>query len=66
LLAGLRSARIAAFPSNAPRSAPVIFLHIAGEWQWLVRQGGRDVAEGAAQAAADAKQEAEAVALKLG
>jgi len=47
-------------------SCDLSVLHIAGEWQWLVRQGGRDVAEGAAQAAADAKQEAEAVALKLG
>ena len=37
-----------------------------GEWQWLVRQAGRDVAEGAAGAAADARREAEAVALKLG
>jgi hypothetical protein len=40
-------------------------LHIGGEWQWLVRQAGRDVAEGAARAAADAKREAEAVAIKL-
>jgi hypothetical protein len=40
-------------------------LHIAGEWQWLVRQDGRDVAEGAASSADDARREAEAVALKL-
>src|SRR5215470_8791132 len=24
-------------------------LHVGGEWQWLVRQAGRDVAEGAAR-----------------
>lgn len=40
-------------------------MHIAGEWQWLVRQEGRDVREGAAPSADDAKLEAEAVALKL-
>lgn len=40
-------------------------LHVGGEWQWLVRQGGRDVAEGAASSADNAKEEAEAVALKL-
>jgi hypothetical protein len=38
---------------------------IAGEWQWLVRQDGRDVKEGAAPSADDAKQEAETVALGL-
>ena len=47
-------------------SCDLSVLHIGGEWQWLVRRGGRDVAEGAARAAADAKHEAEAVALKLG
>jgi hypothetical protein len=40
-------------------------LHIAGEWQWLVRQDGRDMREGAAPSADDAKLEAEAVAVKL-
>jgi hypothetical protein len=40
-------------------------LHIAGEWQWLVRQDGRDMEEGAALSADDAKQEAETVALRL-
>jgi hypothetical protein len=41
-------------------------LHIAGEWQWLVRQDGRDMAEGAAAPSADdARREAEAVALRL-
>jgi hypothetical protein len=40
-------------------------LHIGGEWQWLVRQEGRDVAEGSAPSADDAKQEAETVALRL-
>jgi hypothetical protein len=28
-------------------------LHIGGEWQWLVRRDGRDVAEGAARVAVD-------------
>jgi hypothetical protein len=41
-------------------------LHVGGDWEWLVRQAGRDVAEGTARAAVDAKQEAESVALKLG
>jgi hypothetical protein len=30
-------------------------LHVGGEWQWLVRQEGRDVAEGAAPSADDAR-----------
>jgi hypothetical protein len=38
-------------------------LHVGGEWQWLVRQAGRDVAEGAALRLADAPSEAERVAL---
>jgi hypothetical protein len=46
-------------------SCDLSMLHIAGEWQWLVRQDGRDVAEGAASSADDARREAEAVALKL-
>ena len=33
---------------------------------WIVRQAGRDVAEGAALALIDAKQEAERVLLTLG
>jgi hypothetical protein len=41
-------------------------LRIGAEWHWLVRQSGRDVAEGASSAADDARREAEAVALKLG
>ena len=40
-------------------------LHIDGKWQWLVRQDGRDVGEGAALSADAARLEAEAVALKL-
>jgi hypothetical protein len=40
-------------------------LHIVGEWQWLVRQDGRDVAEGASSSCDDPRQEAEAVALQL-
>jgi hypothetical protein len=34
-----------------------------GEWQWLVRQAGRDVGEGAARTDADARRQAEAIAL---
>ena len=30
-------------------------LHVGGEWQWLVRQAGRDVAEGAAPHLGDAQ-----------
>jgi hypothetical protein len=41
-------------------------LHFDGESQWLVRQAGRDVAEGAARTDADAWREAEAVAVELG
>jgi hypothetical protein len=40
-------------------------LHAGGEWRWLVQCKGRDVAEGAARAAVDAKRDAEAVALNL-
>ena len=40
-------------------SCDLSMLHIAGEWQWLVRQDGRDVAEGAASSSDDAKREAE-------
>jgi hypothetical protein len=47
-------------------SCDLSMLHVGGEWQWLVRQAGRDVAEGAADAAVDAQRQAEAVALKLG
>jgi hypothetical protein len=46
-------------------SCDLSILRIAGEWQWLVKQDGRDIQEGAALSAGDAKQEAEAVALKL-
>jgi hypothetical protein len=38
-------------------------LHIGGEWQWLVRRDGRDVAEGAARTPGEARAQAEAVAL---
>jgi hypothetical protein len=47
-------------------SCDLSVLYVGGEWQWLVRQAGRDVAEGAARAAVDAQREAETVALKLG
>jgi hypothetical protein len=40
-------------------------LHVGGEWQWLVQREGRDIAEGAARGAMDARRQAEAVALKL-
>jgi hypothetical protein len=40
-------------------------MFIGGEWQWLVRHEGRDVAEGAARACLAAKQQAEAVARRL-
>jgi hypothetical protein len=35
---------------------------VGGEWQWLVREGDRDIAEGAARGCAAAKQQAESVA----
>jgi hypothetical protein len=47
-------------------SCDLSVLHVGGNWEWLVRQAGRDVAEGTARAAVDAKNEAEAVALRLG
>jgi hypothetical protein len=47
-------------------SCDLSVLHVGGEWQWLVRQAGRDVAEGAARTDVDARHQAEAVALKLG
>jgi len=47
-------------------SCDLSVLRIGAEWHWLVRQAGRDVAEGASSAADDARREAEAVALKLG
>jgi hypothetical protein len=37
-------------------------LRVAGNWEWLVRQAGRDVTEGTARTAVDAKREAENVA----
>ena len=47
-------------------SCDLSVLHAGGEWQWLVRQAGRDVAEGAAWCLGKARREAEAVALRLG
>jgi hypothetical protein len=41
-------------------------LHVGGEWQWLVRQAGRDLAEGAARGCIDAMRATETVALNLG
>ena len=43
-------------------SCDLCVLHIGGDWEWLVRQAGRDVAEGKARAESDAKHQAEAVA----
>jgi hypothetical protein len=40
-------------------------MHIAGEWQWLMRQDYRDLGEGAALSCEAAKLEAEAVAQRL-
>jgi hypothetical protein len=40
-------------------------VYVAGDWQWLVRCEGRDVAEGAARASLAARQQAEAVAHRL-
>jgi hypothetical protein len=34
-------------------SCDLSVLHVGGEWQWLVRQAGRDVGEGKARAAVD-------------
>ena len=50
----------------ALRSCELSVLYVGGEWQWLVRQAGRDVAEGAARTFVDAQQQAEVVALELG
>jgi hypothetical protein len=44
-------------------SCDLSVLHVGGEWQWLVRQAGRDVAEGAARADLDARRQAEDVGL---
>jgi hypothetical protein len=40
-------------------------LHVAGEWQWLVRRGGQDVGEGAAPTADEARRAAIAAAIAL-
>jgi hypothetical protein len=37
-------------------------MHVGCEWRWLVRREGRDVAEGAARSADNARRQAEAVA----
>jgi len=47
-------------------SCDLSVLHVGGEWQWLVRQAGCDVAEGAARDQVDAQRQADSVALKLG
>jgi hypothetical protein len=50
----------------ALRSCDLSVLYVGGEWQWLVQQAGRDVAEGAARGCIDAMRAAETVALDLG
>jgi hypothetical protein len=65
--AGSPISSAAAFQSNAALgSCDLSVLHVSGEWQWLVRQAGRDVAEGAARTFVDAQQQVGAVALELG
>jgi hypothetical protein len=46
-------------------SCELSVMHIAGEWQWLIRQDGRDVKKGSAPLLTVAKLEAETVALGL-
>jgi hypothetical protein len=46
-------------------SCDLSVLRIGTEWEWLVRQAGRDVAEGAARTADDARREAIAAAVAL-
>jgi hypothetical protein len=53
------------FEKAALGSCDLSVLHVGGEWQWLVRQAGRDVAEGAARTANDARREAIAAAVAL-
>jgi hypothetical protein len=43
-------------------SCDLSVLHVGGEWEWLVRQDGRDLAEGAARSCIDAKRYAEHLA----
>jgi len=40
-------------------------VHVGGEWQWLIRCAGRDIAEGAARSDDDAQRQAEAAAQQL-
>jgi hypothetical protein len=37
--------------------------YLGGKWRWLVDKDGRAIAEGAASSAADAREQAEVVAL---
>jgi hypothetical protein len=46
-------------------SCDLSVLHVGGQWQWLVQEAGRDVAEGAARTADDARREAIAAAVAL-
>jgi hypothetical protein len=47
-------------------SCDLSVLRIGDEWHWLVRRDGRDVADGAARSAVDARRAVEAIALELG
>jgi hypothetical protein len=40
-------------------SCDLSVFHVGGEWEWLVRQNGCDVAEGGARSCIDAKRYAE-------
>ena len=44
-------------------SCDLSVIHIGGEWRWLVRLDGHDVAEGTALTAQDAREQAESIAL---
>ena len=47
-------------------SCDLSVLHVGGNWEWLVRQDDRDVAEGTPRRLVDAKRQAETVAVNLG
>ena len=40
-------------------------IYVGGRWEWLVRQDGRDMAEGTALTADAARRDAEATAIDL-
>jgi len=55
------------FPVERARlgACELCVVYVAGEWQWLVRCRGRDLAEGNAPSPMAAHRQAEAVALRL-